>query len=226
MRLSVVIPVLDDACALQRLLEQFRGFASSAVELIVADGGSRDTSVAVARALADQVVSVEPGRARQMNAGAKVARGEMLWFVHADAGVSEALLGEILHLSPSIKWGRCDVFLAGAEWWCRCIGTLMNWRSRVTGIATGDQGIFVARPLFEQCGGYPIIPLMEDIALSRMLRRGSRPVCVAEPMSVDVRRWRERGVLRTVLLMWWLRLRYFLGACPMVLHRLYYGERR
>jgi len=161
----------------------------------------------------------------QMNAGAQAARGDILWFLHGDslpppdaAAPIRAALAK-----PNRHWGRFDVRLSGNRLMLRIVETLMNHRSRLTGIATGDQGLFARRHAFAQVGGYPAIPLMEDIALSRALKRLSRPVCLRRRLLTSSRRWEQRGIWKTIFLMWRLRLAYFLGADPAKLARLYYG---
>ena len=178
------------------------------------DGGSRDATRELARPLADRVRVTAPGRARQMNAGARDARGDALWFLHADSrpppGAVPALLGAL----ERCGWGRFDVRLSGGQPLFRVIEWAMNVRSRLTGIATGDQGMFVRRDWFERAGGFPDIALMEDVVLSRRLARLGRPACLARPLETSSRRWERNGILRTVGLMWSLRLRHALGASP------------
>lgn len=213
--LSIVIPTLNEGAVIERLLEALQPLRVRDCELIVADGGSTDTTRDLALPLVDQVVACTPGRAQQMNRGAQVASGDWLWFVHADSGFAgdagiflQAILG-----SPR-EWGRFDVRLEADAWVYCLIETLMNWRSRLSGIATGDQGMFVRRRLFEAEGGFAAIPLMEDIELSRRLRKHGRPACVPIRLCTSARRWQQHGVLRTVFLMWRLRLAYYLGAEP------------
>ena len=224
-RLSIVLPVLNEEphiVACLRVLQPLRG---QECELIVADGGSRDRTAALAEPLADRVIVAPRGRAAQMNAGVRVAGGEILWFLHADSlPPPEAVtLIRAALADPNRHWGRFDVRLSGRQPSLRVVETLMNLRSRFTGIATGDQGIFVRRELFERVGGYPAIALMEDVALSRLLKRhGGRPVCLRRRLQTSSRRWEREGVARTILLMWGLRLAYFLGANPDRLARIYY----
>jgi rSAM/selenodomain-associated transferase 2 len=196
-------------------------------EVIVVDGGSSDKTPDLARRAADRVVSAPRGRASQMNAGAALARGEVLVFLHADTRLPEAAGARILQgLAASGRaWGRFDVRIEGASVFLPVIAFFMNLRSRATGIATGDQAMFVRREAFERAGGFPPLELMEDIALSRSLKRVSRPLCLAEKAVTSGRRWERHGVLRTVFLMGWLRLAFFLGAAPASLARFYDGER-
>jgi rSAM/selenodomain-associated transferase 2 len=223
MRLSIVVPTLNEAGALPALLADLGRLRTPGDEIVVVDGGSSDGTPALAAALADRVLSATPGRASQMNAGAAVARGDTLWFVHADSRVpADARDAIAAALDTGASWGRFDVRLSGTRPLLRLVEALMNLRSRASGIATGDQGIFVRRTAFEAVGGFPPIPLMEDIAISRALKRRGRPRCVARPrLLTSSRRWEQRGIWRTILLMWRLRLAYALGADPGRLARRY-----
>lgn len=223
-RISIVLPILNEEAQVAACLGALQSLRGQNCELIVADGGSRDRSVALAGPLADRVVVGPRGRAAQMNAGARLASGDILWFLHADSlpppdasSLIRAALAE-----PERGWGRFDVRLSGRRLSLRMVEFSMNLRSRLTGIATGDQGIFVRRELFERIGGYPPIALMEDIALSRALKRYGRPVCLRQRVLTSSRRWERDGIARTILLMWRLRLAYFLGADPGRLARIYY----
>lgn len=228
MRISVVVPVLNDAAALAALLGDLAG---SGLEIVVADGGSRDGSPALAARQGARLVSCKPGRGRQLDEGAKAAGGDWLWFLHADSRVSAAALAEIAGLPGQPPgWGRFDVQLDGsgrlAKMLLRAVAALMNRRSALTGICTGDQGIFVHRALLDAVAGMPRQPLMEDIELSRRLRRLARPRRLRGPLRPSARRWLSRGAVRTILSMWALRLRYWLGASPERLAREYYGRGR
>jgi len=222
--LSVIIPARDEAEALPLLLEDLAPLRAAGTELILVDGGSRDGSPQRAASAVDRVLVSAPGRARQMNAGALAASGRYLWFLHADTRVppqARQRLLEVLNQQPA--WGRFDVRLSGAGPSLRLIGWMINLRSRLSGVASGDQGIFVSRALFEELGGYAELPLMEDLELSRRLRRLVRPRCLWPPLVTSSRRWERDGVWRTVLLMWRLRLAYYFGASPEELARQYYG---
>ena len=223
-RLSVIVPVLDDAEALRRRQADLKALRDAVHELIVVDGGSRDASLEVSRSFATLCSSTGAGRARQMNEGARKANGDILLFLHADTRLPEGGPARIAHAFAEGEevWGRFDVRLSGSHPLLRVVEAAMNWRSRLTGIATGDQCIFVGRAVFDRLGGFPPIPLMEDIALSRMLRRVRRPLCLSERVVTSSRRWQRDGILKTVLLMWSLRLAYSLGADPARLHRIYY----
>lgn len=221
MSVSAVVPVLDDAEALDRLLGDLRG--ASDLEVVVVDGGSDDGSVDVAES-ADVVVTSAPGRGQQIRAGVAHAKGEWLWFLHADSRVSRGVLGALYGSMTSPGWGFCRVRLDGPGWPLRMVETAMNWRSGVTGIATGDQGIFAHRRYLEAIGGVPALPLMEDIECCRRLRRLARPHRIGPPLVTSARRWQRDGVFPTVLLMWWLRTRYWAGADAFDLARRYYGD--
>jgi rSAM/selenodomain-associated transferase 2 len=221
-QLSVVIPVRNEAHALPLLLADLAALRVAGAELIVVDGGSHDATCELAHGHADLLLRAEPGRAAQMNAGAARARGEYLWFVHADTRVSaEALTALQAALAEQPLWGRFDVRLSGAGLAFKLIGAMISLRSRLTGIASGDQGIFVRRKDFDAMAGYAPIPLMEDLHLCRLLKRQARPYCIRVPLSTSSRRWEQNGIWRTVLLMWCLRLAYYAGAKPATLARYY-----
>ncbi len=221
--LSVIVPALDEAATLPRSLLPLQSDRGRDVEVIVVDGGSRDRTPRAARPLSDRVLDAPRGRARQMNAGARASRGRVLLFLHADTQLPPgwvAMVRDALETGGR-EWGRFDVRLDGAHPMLRVVERAMNLRSRLSGIATGDQAIFVTRAAFEAAGGFPDIALMEDIALSRILRARSRPACLRAAAVTSSRRWERNGIARTVVLMWRLRLRYALGADPDDLARLY-----
>ncbi len=222
MRLSIVVPVLEEAAGIAATLQALAPLRERGHEVIVVDGGSRDATVALATPWADRVVDGPRGRARQMNAGAAVAGGDVLLFLHADTTLSAAAEAS-LHaaIEGGALWGRFDVRIVGASAWFPVIAALMNWRSRLSGIATGDQAIFVQAALFRGLGGYADQPLMEDIELSRRLRHVAPPACLTERVLTSGRRWETHGVWRTVFLMWRLRWRYWRGASPEVLAQAY-----
>lgn len=226
MRLSIVIPALDEERALPLLLGDLQPLRARGAEIIVADGGSSDGTVAAAGALADVVLATPRGRALQLNAGAARARGELLLFLHADSRVPPECAAAIAALAAAPpRWGFFRVRLQGASKWLGVVARCMGWRSRLSGIATGDQGLFVPRALFAAVGGYPAQPLMEDIEICRRLRRRGAPLAHPALIESSGRRWDRHGALATILLMWRLRLRYFLGADPAALHEAYYGQR-
>ena len=187
------------------------------------DGGSDDGTSAIAEPLVDQVIDARCGRAHQMNQGASRAAGEVFVFLHADTWLPDAcdqIIFDALEDKP-LGWGRFDVELTHSRWLLRMVAFAMNLRSRLTGIATGDQSIFVERSLFDRVGGFPEIPLMEDVAMSRCLKRISTPVCLRERVVTSSRRWVSQGVIRTIFTMWWLRTRFALGDDPHQLQRFY-----
>ena len=214
--LSIIIPCLNEAAGIVSMLESLQSLRARGVEVIVADGGSSDDTAVLAAPSADRVVHAPRGRAAQMNAGAALARAEILLFLHADCVLppdADQLI--VVGLTGGAhQWGRFDIALDGVHPLLRVVACTMNLRSRLTGIATGDQGIFISRTLFARLGGFPALPLMEDIALSRLAKRAGAPLCLCERIVTSARRWERHGVLRTIVLMWQLRLAYFLGADP------------
>lgn len=221
--LSIVIPALNEAEHIEHTLRPLQALRTWGHEVIVVDGGSQDDTEALARPLVDQIIRAPCGRARQMNAGAAVARGDALVFLHADTRLpkkADRMIAKALRRTARV-WGRFDVRLSGRGPVLRLVERLMNLRSRLSGIATGDQAIFVRRAVFERVGGFPDIPLMEDIVLSKTLRQLGRPACIRRKVQTSSRRWERQGVGRTIVEMWWLRLRFFLGADPTRLARIY-----
>ncbi|RMG57970.1 MAG: glycosyltransferase [Gammaproteobacteria bacterium] len=210
---SVVIPARNEAACLPALLADLQAQQPPPREIIVVDGGSTDDTPDLARRGGARVLESPPGRARQMNAGAAAASGEVLWFLHADTRLPAEAMQRLLAALSSHHWGRFSVRLSGTHAAFRIIERMMNLRSCLTGICTGDQGLFVTRSVFDEAGGFPDLPLMEDIELSRaLLRSAGRPACVRSPLVTSSRRWERGGILRTVLLMWWLRLAWWLGV--------------
>ena len=222
MRLSIIIPVLNEAETIAARLDALQALRARSVEVIVVDGGSADDSPARAAPLADRVITAPRGRGRQMNAGAEQATGEVLLFLHADTVLPDLATERIeAAVTGGALWGRFDVRIDGASVMLPIVAALMNGRSRLTGIATGDQAIFATREAFARVGGFPDIPLMEDIAFSSAMRGVARPACLAEKVTTSGRRWEKHGVWRTILMMWWLRLRFWLGVSPQALAREY-----
>jgi len=221
-KLSIVMPVLDEAAEIEAALSALAPFRRRGVEVIVVDGGSRDGTTNLARPLVDRVIAAPRGRAIQMNAGAAVAKGDVLLFLHADTQLPENADRLVLEgLARSERaWGRFDVRIEGGGI-LGVIAFMMNWRSRISGIATGDQALFVTCPVFNLAGGFPAIALMEDVALSARLKRIGRPLALRARVTTSARRWRKYGTLRTVALMWRLRLSYYFGADPDKLARAY-----
>ena len=214
--LSIIVPCLNEADSIAGTLAALAPLRARGAEVIVADGGSQDGTAERAAPFADLVIAAPRGRALQMNAGAARARGEIILFLHADTLLPEAADGLIVEgLQRSRRgWGRFDVAIAGRHPLLRVVARLMNLRSRLTGIATGDQAVFVTKSLFTAAGGYPEIALMEDVALCKRLKGFGPPLCLRHRLTTSGRRWEQRGVLRTILLMWRLRLAYWLGADP------------
>lgn len=214
MRLSIVIPVLDEAEGIAACLAPLAPLRARGAQVLVVDGGSADGTVAAATPHADRVIESPRGRARQMNAGAAAASGDALLFLHADTRLPEGADGLVAAALAGRDWGRFDVSIEGRSRWLPVVAAFMNARSRLTGIATGDQALFVRREAFEAAGRFPPIPLMEDVALSKALKRRGPPACLAQKAVTSGRRWERHGPVRTILLMWRLRLAYFLGADP------------
>ena len=210
--LAIVVPMLDEAATLPALLVHLAGWRARGCEVVLVDGGSRDDSVAMARAAGLRVVVAERGRARQMNAGAQACGRALLLFLHADTRLPEAADAMVCAALAVQAWGRFDVRIDGRPLMLRVVAALMNLRSRLSGIATGDQAIFVRRDVFEAVGGFPDQPLMEDIELSCRLLRVSRPACLRARVRTSGRRWEQRGVWRTIALMWRLRWAYWRGV--------------
>lgn len=220
-KLSIIVPLLDEADTLDAALPHLAALRAQGAEIVIVDGGSSDGSAERCRAVADRFVQTGRGRARQMNAGAGAASGDVLLFLHIDTRLPDAALDLVMQASRSRVWGRFDVSISGASRWLAVVAAMMNRRSRLTGIATGDQAMFVRRDAFVAVGGFPEQPLMEDIELSRRLRRASRPACLRERCVTSGRRWERFGVWRTIVLMWRLRLLYWLGVPADTLARSY-----
>lgn len=214
---SIIVPILNEAVVLPKLLEHLRQLARcSPSEVLMVDGGSTDGSLNLVENAGFQVLTSEPGRARQMNVGAAAARGALLLFLHADTRLPTLNLSDLARqLEASGRlWGRFDVTIEGRSCWLPLVAIMMNWRSRLTGIATGDQAMFMWRRVFEQVGGFPNQALMEDIEISRRLKAQSRPLCLNQRVRTSGRRWDEKGTWSTIWLMWRLRWAYWRGAHP------------
>ncbi|TRZ99873.1 MAG: glycosyltransferase [Nitrospiraceae bacterium] len=223
MTISVIIPTLHEEKTLPGTLARLRHPAFS--EVLVVDGGSRDRTladVALAHSLT-RVLNAPMGRARQMNAGAAAAKGELLLFLHADTLLPSTAAQDITHAMADtrIAGGRFDTRLVPDRGLLWVVGRMMSWRSRLTGIATGDQAIFVRRKVFEELGGFPDIPIMEDIAFSLRLKQAGHVAALHSCVMTSGRRWERHGAIRTIVLMWWLRLLFYLGVSPARLTRMY-----
>lgn len=216
-RLSIIIPVLNEANTLPDVLEHLMRLQSRDVEVIMVDGGSEDGSCALIGEAGLTLQTSARGRANQMNAGALHATGDVLLFLHADTHLptqaDSIILRQFDRGSPKV-WGRFAVRISGSAWMLAVISCLMNLRSRLTGIATGDHGLFMTRTAFNAVGGFPEQPLMEDVALCLRLKQLSPPICLSEFVITSGRRWLQHGIWRTIFLMWRLRFRYWRGACP------------
>jgi rSAM/selenodomain-associated transferase 2 len=220
--LSIIVPVLNEADGIEKALSALAPLRQRGVEVIVVDGGSGDRTMKLARPLADTVIDAPRGRGAQMNAGAGIARGEVLLFLHGDTRLptkADNLIRDGLRQSGA-AWGRFDIRIEG-HLLLTLVALAMNLRSRLTGIATGDQAMFVTRAAFQSVGGFPDLALMEDVALSLSLKKLSQPTCLRACVVTSGRRWRRHGLWRTILLMWRLRLAFFFGARPAALARLY-----
>jgi rSAM/selenodomain-associated transferase 2 len=221
MKFSIIIPTLNEEKTIQSCLLDLQPLRNHS-EIIVVDGESTDNTRTLATPLADKVTILEKGRGKQMNIGAWLATGDILIFLHADTRLPENALQLIQQkINSTGQWGRFDIQLSGNHFALKVIACMMNWRSRLTGIATGDQVIFVTRPAFEKAGQYPEINLMEDIALCKALKKISPPICLKDKVISSGRRWEHNGIYKTMLLMWSLRLRYFFGTDPQTLAFLY-----
>ena len=224
---SIIVPVLDEAPGIVAALEALSPLRHAGASVLVVDGGSTDAPRALAVPLADRVIEAPRGRATQMNAGARASEADILVFLHADTTLPGNALDKISAglARTGRHWGRFDATIAGADPLLALVALLMNVRSRITGVATGDQAIFVRRDAFEAVGGFPEIPLMEDVAISKRLLRRTRPLALEDRVVTSARRWERHGTLRTIFLMWRLRLAYAFGADPRRLARRYDVER-
>lgn len=214
-KISIVIPTLNEAKSIAINLRSMQYLRKLGHEIILADGGSVDDTLLLVSPLVDRCIKSSKGRAKQLNAGAQISTGQVLLFLHADTRLPENIQS-ILHnaLIQGFHWGRFDVQLSGQQFMFRLIEKMINLRSRISGIATGDQAIFIRKNIFELQGGFPDIALMEDIAMSKRLRKISKPYCAKACVVTSSRRWEEHGIWRTVFLMWRLRFAYFIGISP------------
>ncbi|MFT5211449.1 MAG: rSAM/selenodomain-associated transferase 2 [Flavobacterium sp.] len=233
---SIIVPLLNEEGNIEQLIQSLSAIIAhenaesnedkSTIEIIMVDGGSLDTTVALLNKLEScQIISTEVGRAKQMNEGAKKAKNDVLVFLHADTILpvnALSLLRDNFWLSDK-KWGRFDVYIKGEHLLFRVIEYMINQRSKLSGICTGDQAIFVKKQTFDDLSGYASIPLMEDIDLSKRLKKFSSPYCFREKVITSNRRWAQRGIIRTILSMWQLRFLFFIGVSPNKLHKKYYG---
>lgn len=225
MKVSVIIPVFNEVLAIHEALAELQWLNEAGHEVIMVDGGSTDESVALAQQGAARIIRTVKGRARQMNVGARQSSGDLLLFLHVDTLLPRRGFDRLLECIKEGEdvWGRFDVRLSGERKIFRVVEAMMNWRSRITGIATGDQAIFISRNLFDRVGGFPDIPLMEDVEISRRLKKVRRPICMKDAVTTSSRRWEAEGVYRTIWLMWRLRFAYWLGGDPASLVKKYYS---
>ncbi|MDH5436192.1 MAG: TIGR04283 family arsenosugar biosynthesis glycosyltransferase [Gammaproteobacteria bacterium] len=221
MRISVIIPTLNECKHIAQTLLCLQVMRQHGNEVILVDAGSDDNTVEVATPLCDLVIITKRGRAHQMQAGINKSCGDVLWFLHGDTIVSENTYFLIQQALNKHLWGRFNVTINSQYKFLRLVAFMMNLRSCITGVCTGDQGIFVKKEIYTQVGGFPIIPLMEDIALSKKLKRLGRPACIKTSINTSGRRWESHGVIKTILLMWLLRMLYFFGKNPVSLKKYY-----
>ena len=223
--ISVIIPVYNEACNLKRSLQRL--YASfndkTLVEVIICDGGSTDESVQIAQQFSCKITTSSPGRAQQMNTASELAQGDWLLFLHADSWLPARWIEQ---LDNSHQWGFFPVKLSGQHWLLRVIETTINSRSRFSQIATGDQALFFQRAFFSSLQGFPLLPIMEDIAICKKARRNNIPRIASDPVVTSSRRWENNGIVKTIVLMWSLRLAYWFGINPTRLHRIYYPNQK
>ena len=237
--LSIVIPLLNEADNLPKLMGHLAHLNPAPYQVILVDGGSTDNSVAIAKELIESLIDSSPsvisgqvidwqiiesaaGRALQMNAGAELATGDVLLFLHADTQLPNHAIADITSAVRQAAWGRFDVRLDSSTWMLKVVSQMINWRSRLSGIATGDQAIFIKKPLFDQLGGYPQQPLMEDIELCKRLKAIGKPACLRSKVITSARRWQQYGTWRTIGLMWHLRFDYWRGVSADNIKQRYY----
>ncbi|WP_372965275.1 TIGR04283 family arsenosugar biosynthesis glycosyltransferase [Marinobacter sp.] len=213
-RLAIIVPVLNEVSALPNLLEHLRHWQQRGAEVVLVDGGSTDQTADTARSAGFRVITATAGRASQMNAGARASHSANLLFLHADTRLpdnADQYLLSTLNSAPLV-WGRFDVIIEGHSRMLPVVAWLMNWRSRLSSIATGDQAMFMTRELFNKVNGFPEQPLMEDIEISKRLKHICPPVCLPHKVITSGRRWDTYGSWRTILLMWQLRWAYWRGV--------------
>ncbi len=222
MSFSIIIPTINEASQIQAVLEPLQSLRQQGHEIILVDGGSEDDTVVKAKNFVDKIVVAKKGRALQQNSGAERAIGNYLLFLHADTYLPEDALASIAKIEQEqVEWGRFDVKFDAKQKIFSVIAFFMNWRSRLTSVATGDQAIFVRVDVFKKIMGFPGIALMEDIAISKCLRQYSAAYCIKSKVTSSARRWKKKGIVKTILLMWWLRWCYFLGVSPDKIKEMY-----
>ena len=222
-KISIIIPVYNEAARIEDFLKKLQVYRQYGHEIILVDGKSKDNTCSIARPYVDRMVSSRAGRAIQMHLGTKMATGQVLLFLHADTLLPEFADQYILKsLATGFYWGRFNIRLSGASWLFRIIETMMNWRSCLSGIATGDQAIYLTKSLYQDIGGFAQIGLMEDIELCSRLIKWTKPDCLKASVFSSARRWENNGIIRTILFMWSMRLQYFFGVSPEKLQKKYY----
>lgn len=220
---SIIIPVLNEAAQIGGCLSALQDLRLQGWKLVVVDGGSLDGTPDIAAKGADAILQALPGRANQMNVGARVSEGEVLVFLHVDTRLPATFAADMaIFLLSDAQWGRFDVGFDNGRWPFRMISTFMNERSRLTSVATGDQALFFRQDFFRQIGGFPLLPLMEDVAISKVAKKLALPLCIRSRVTTSARRWEQHGIWRTIVLMWGFRLAYFLGVTPQRLRAWYY----
>jgi len=224
-QLSIIIPTLNETRTITTTLISLQNLRLSGHEIILVDGGSTDDTLSLAEGLVDQIISTKSGRAKQMNAGARHAWGDTLLFLHADTLLPDDGIVRISNALIKRKWGRFNIRLSGRHPLFRIIERMINWRSCISGIATGDQAIFLSKALFMELGGYADIPLMEDIEFSKRLKAYGRPACIHSPVITSSRRWETKGIIKTVIQMWRLRWAFYRGVSAEQLAQEYYPQR-
>jgi len=221
--ISIIIPTINEDEVIENTLRPLQPLRNLGAEVILVDGGSSDQTQHIAAPLVDiWIDSPAKGRALQMNLGAAQANRDILWFLHADTVIPEHAERYIINTLKNRRWGRFDLKLSGDNFLLRIVEWMINHRSCWSGVATGDQGIFLTQKLFNKLDGLPEIALMEDIALSRKLKKVAAPGCIKHPLITSSRRWEKNGIVQTILLMWWLRFSYWLGVDPEKLVKLYH----
>ena len=221
-KISIIIPTLNEADYVISCLKNLESLRTAGHEIIIVDGGSTDDTIELCAQRPVLLINSAPGRAIQLNRGALAATGNLLLFLHADTTLPkhvDSILSTIA--CADVIWGRFDIRLSGQHYLFKVIAFWMNLRSRLTGVATGDQAIFVSKKLFQQCGGFPELALMEDIALSKKLKHYRPPICLRDRVITSSRRWEKNGIVKTIVSMWLLRIRYFFGVNPVTLARDY-----
>jgi len=235
LNLSIIVPLLNEADNLPELMAHIVRLDPVPQQVILVDGGSVDGSVAIAKEMLKStetaqsiidwhIIDSTVGRAQQMNAGAVLATGDVLLFLHADTELPADAIDNVQQAIAQYDWGRFDVRLDSREPLLSIVGLMINQRSRLMSIATGDQAIFVKRSVFDDLGGYPDQPLMEDIELCKRLKKIARPACLKSKVITSARRWQQHGTWRTIFLMWQLRFDYWRGVSPDILKQRYYKQ--